>query len=143
MIFKKRFPDYFFLYLITVIAVVVSAISYYHFIIKQDYIVWYEGSCDPTTEKCFVGCSDDACTEEYYYSKVQKYAPDLYKECGKDITDCANANVCLISDRGCYIVYCNVEVDGDVCKFLDSNTEDTSEINQSDSVDSILQNNTI
>jgi hypothetical protein len=80
-------------------------------------MVGYEGVCDPVLNigKCFEGCSDDACTEKYYYSKMVKYAPDLYKECGEDITDCEFANACLSDDRDCSVTYCNPEVESDTC----------------------------
>jgi hypothetical protein len=97
------------------IIIVVGYFSFNRFLIKHDYIVSYEGTCDPIVSKCFVGCEDDSCTTKYFYSKIQKYAPDLYNQCGKDITDCEQANVCIPSDRVCSITYCNPEVDGDIC----------------------------
>ena len=136
--FKIKFPDYFFLYFIVAVAFIVSTVSYYHFVIKQDYVVWYEGYCDPRIDKCFVGCEDDACTEEYYYSEIQKYAPDLYRECGNDITDCEDANVCLIGDRKCSVVYCDTEIHGDICESLDQNSDNVEEIDQANLVEDVL-----
>ncbi|MCX6754839.1 MAG: hypothetical protein NTU81_03370 [Candidatus Nomurabacteria bacterium] len=46
---------------------------------------------------------------------MQKYSLDLYLECGKDITECKNANICLPSDRECSIMYCNPNTKGDIC----------------------------
>lgn len=86
--------------------------------VKYDYLIEYEGECDPATQECFIGCEDDACSEEYYYVKVQKYAADLYAECGKDITDCESANTCLADDRECSIIYCDAETDGGGCETL-------------------------
>jgi hypothetical protein len=77
--------------------------------IKHDYIIGYNGSCDPALGKCFMSCDDDACAKPDYYSEIRKYEPDLYNECGKDITDCKAADVCLPSDHKCSITYCDKE----------------------------------
>ncbi|MFZ2072788.1 MAG: hypothetical protein WAV10_03895 [Minisyncoccia bacterium] len=110
--------------------------------VNHNYIVGYEGACDPITEECFVGCEDDACTTEYYYSKMQKYAPDLLKECGKDITDCEAANICFLEDHDCSLIYCNIEVDGDACENLneESDIQDDSQTG-STSEEDIINNN--
>ena len=135
---KQNFRNHFFFPIITTCILLVGVFSYHRFIINQDYMVGYEGVCDPVvnTSKCFEGCSDDACTEKYYYLKMVKYAPDLYKECGEDITDCESANSCLPSDRECSATYCNAEVEGDTC---------AAEINTQNNKDTIeeasLQNN--
>lgn len=120
---KQNFSDHFFFYILTILVFLSGIFSYNRFIVKQDYRVGYEGICDPTTNinKCFIGCDDDACTEEYYYSKMVKYAPDLYGECGEDITDCEGANFCLPSDRDCSVTYCNPEVEGDNCAMEENN----------------------
>lgn len=110
-----HFRDHIMFYILVPLIIIVSAVSFYRFIIKGNYVVSYQGSCDPTTEKCFVGCEDDACMKESYYTKVQKYAPDLSAECGKDITDCESANVCLSNDRNCSITYCDTETDNNIC----------------------------
>lgn len=112
---------YFFFYILVSLIVVIGGISYYRFIVKHNYLVRYEGVCDPVTEKCFVSCEDDACTKEDYYSEVVKYAPDLYRECGKDITDCEAASMCLPDDRECSITYCNPVLDGDSCATTPTN----------------------
>ncbi len=83
--------------------------SYNRFIIRHDYVVGYEGVCDPATKKCFVGV-DDTNGKEYYYSKMQKYEPDLYAECGANIVDCKEASVCLPNDRKCSITYCDEKI---------------------------------
>src|SRR5574343_131847 len=93
--------------LIPLISIVVF-ISYNRFVINRDYIVEYEGTCDPYTQQCFIGCEDDECAEPYYYSDIRKYAPDLYAECGEDITACEIANVCLPNDQKCSITYCDL-----------------------------------
>jgi hypothetical protein len=93
----------------------VAVASYFRFFIDRDYIVSYEGTCDPQTTTCFSGCKDDNCIETYEYSKVQKYGADLYAECGDDITNCQSANICLPTDRKCSITYCDTKADGVAC----------------------------
>jgi hypothetical protein len=115
MIFKLNIREYFFYYLLLVIILITGVFSYLRFIVRHDYIVYYEGECDPALMSCFVGCKDDECTEKYYYSEVQKYTPDLLRECGVFIDDCAGANVCLPTDQKCSITYCDSEVDGGDC----------------------------
>jgi hypothetical protein len=99
--------NHFFFYTTALLVVAFSISSYSHFIANNNYLIKYEGACDPITQKCFVGCEDEACTNEYYYTKMQKYEPDLYAECGADISDCENASVCLSNDRDCSITYCD------------------------------------
>ncbi len=106
---RINFQSFLFWGVVVVAALVAGIFSYNRFLIKNDYMVGYEGECDPSFESCFVGCEDDECTQEYYYTEVQKYAPDLYKECGKDITDCDAANICLPEDNNCSVTYCNPE----------------------------------
>lgn len=130
---KQNFRNHFFLYVIVTLIFIVGVFSYYRFMIKQDYMVGYEGVCDPATNtnKCFEGCNDDACTEKYYYSKMVKYAPDLYKECGEDITDCESASSCLPGDQGCSVTYCNSEVNGDTCA-VEINTQNEKDATKED-----------
>jgi hypothetical protein len=112
-----NFRDHIFPFILIPAITIVGVISYYRFIVNKDYIVEYEGVCDPEIQQCFVGCEDDECTEQYYYSDMHKYAPDLYAECGEDITDCETASMCLPSDRECSITYCDPMVDGvDACE---------------------------
>jgi hypothetical protein len=101
------FREHFFFYILLLLIVVASIASYYRVFVTNDYIVGYQGTCDPATGKCFMSCSDDACANPTYYSEMRKYEPDLYKECGPDITNCDAANVCLPTDRKCSITYCN------------------------------------
>ena len=113
MTFKIFLKDHSFSFIILFFVIVVTVISYHRFMVRNDYVVSYEGECDPSVSSCFIGCEDDECTTEYYYSKVQKYAPDLYEECGLDITDCDEASVCYPNDGKCSIVYCDPQIDGD------------------------------
>jgi hypothetical protein len=107
--------NHFFLYIILLFVIVVGTLSYYRFLIKHDYNVSYDGQCDPATESCFVNYGDDEGAESMYYSKMQKYAPDLYRECGSNITDCEEASMCLPGDRNCSRVYCDKNNTEDNC----------------------------
>lgn len=134
---KQNFRDHFFSYTIVALILMVGIFSYYRFMIKQDYLVAYEGTCDPAIETCFIGCEDDECTAEYYYSQMVKYAPDLYEECGEDINDCESANVCLSSDRDCSVTYCDPAVDGDdACAAEVSDQSDTDDTQEGPSQES-------
>ena len=104
---KEYFRNYFFFLILILGVVFVVVFSYYRFFVKHDYIIGYHGSCDPAIGKCFMSCDDDACTKPEYYTEMQKYEPDLYRECGNDITNCDIANVCLSTDRKCSITYCS------------------------------------
>lgn len=125
-----NFHEHLLLFIILPLIIVVSIFSYYRFVVNNDYLIGYEGTCDPNTQKCFIGCEDDICTKEYYYSKMTKYGPDLYNECGNDITDCESANICLVNDRGCSITYCDEKLSGNICTIpVDNINEQNNNIN--------------
>ena len=118
---RVSFREHFFYILILLIIIVCTA-SFFRFIVNHDYMVTYERVCDPEKAECFIGCEDDACTTEYYYLKVVKYAPDLLRECGEDIKDCELASHCLPDDKKCSITYCDKNVNGNSCKTSSINT---------------------
>lgn len=126
-----NFRDNIISFILIPLIILIGCISFFRFMVFQDYVVSYEGSCDPSINSCFVGCEDDACTKEYFYFKMQKYAPDLYAQCGKDITNCEVANKCMPDDRKCSIVYCDPEINTDECKYL---TESEKENNDKENV---------
>ena len=122
-----RFRKHVFLFVIVPFVLISAGYSYYRFMVAHDYIVGYEGDCDPAVQKCFVGCNDTnqdigTCTDTYDYAKMKKYAVDLYAECGKDITDCKDASVCLSQDRDCSITYCDSSNSEDTCSTEASST---------------------
>ncbi len=108
----------FFSYTLSLLVILLVIISYYRFMIKHDYVVSYNGECDPVTEKCFINCEDDTCSKIDNYSKMQKYEPDLYRECGADITDCKAASECFSADHNCSVTYCDKNTEGDNCSTL-------------------------
>ncbi len=117
-----KFGDRIIKWFLLLLVVLFVLTSYYRFLVIHDYSVGYETECDPYTQTCFVGCEDDECTSEYYYSKINKYAPNLFEQCGNDITDCEKAHKCLPEDgTQCTITFCNSEINDGTCEDL---TED-------------------
>ncbi len=136
-----NFRDHFLAIALVPAIVVIGIISYNKFIVNHDYIVSYEGVCDPSVQQCFIGCEDEECTEAYYYSKVQKYAQDLYAQCGKDITDCKVANECLLGDRKCSVTFCSPEIDGESTCSSPSGETEAEESEEVSSENSELEEN--
>lgn len=114
------FRQHFFSVTLVTLLVLIAIASYMRFMVLNDYVVAYEGDCDPYTESCFIGCEDDECTEEYYYATIQKYAPNVEAQCGPDITDCDTAYECQPEDGDhCEITYCDPATDGEeACETL-------------------------
>lgn len=108
LLFQHLGKHYFF-YLIIVSIFIVGISSYHRFLNNRDYIVEYEQTCNPNIEICFVGCDDDNCSQKHYYVKIQKYAFNLYAECGEDITNCELAKRCYSGDHKCSVIYCSLE----------------------------------
>lgn len=143
----QSFRENFFTYTLAPLIVVMVVVAYVRFMVLNDYVVAYESDCDPYVESCFVGCEDDECTQEYYYSWVQKYAPNVEAQCGIDITDCDVAYECLPEDGDkCEIIYCNPTIDGkDSCETLTESDsigeelEDFSEEEANKSIESLIE----
>lgn len=103
------------LYALLPLVLISGTASFYRFIVANDYIIEYEGACDPAVESCFVGCEDDECEEPYPYKYMHKYAADVREACGPDIADCEAASVCLPEDTECSIEYCDASDLGEGC----------------------------
>ena len=116
---RMNFRDNIVVYTLVPLITILIIWTYARFMIQHDYIVAYEGACDVATDSCFIGCEDDECTSTYYFAQVRKQANNLYAQCGPNITDCDNANGCLLqNDEGCSVTYCDPEVDGDACETI-------------------------
>lgn len=118
-------------YVLLPVCVLAIAISFYRFMVAGDYVVEYEGECDPITESCFVGCEDEECSEIYYYSWVHKMAIDVQAQCGPNVLECPAANVCLPTDTNCSITYCSPDtlLEDETCEDLEASSvveEETS-----------------
>ncbi len=120
-----HFKKYILLYTILPLLILTVASACYRFVVVQDYTVAYEIDCDPQTSSCFVGCEDEdpafgECNSEYYFAEVQRYAPDLLKLCGEDITDCVEATFCQVGENECSVTFC--EESSEVkCEGVDKN----------------------
>ncbi len=84
--------------------------SYYRFVVIQDYTVGYEGYCDPYSETCFEYCEDEACTEPFHYSWIERHAGTLFNMCGELVPECDAAYEC-IDDATCSISFCDPAAD--------------------------------
>lgn len=98
--------------------------SYLRFVVNEEYMVTYEVPCDANTSSCFVGCSDDTCTEDYFYYTVEKNAHDLRSQCGISILNCEEATACQLSDSHCRIVFCDPS-EAEQCSEVNSGTSST------------------
>ena len=101
MAFLKR---HFFSITIIILFALMAATSFFRFVVNTDYYVSYEGDCDPAFESCYIGCEDDECTEEYYYSYMERHAAELSTICGNDISECDEAYYCPEDES----VYCEI-----------------------------------
>jgi len=108
----------FFGYTILTLTILAVAASYYRFMVLQDYLVSYEGDCDPYTESCYVYCEDEECSEPFYYSIIERNAAEIYARCGADVTTCDAAYACQPDVDVCTITFCNGATDGDECETL-------------------------
>lgn len=115
-----------FLYVLVPVLALVATVSFYRFIVVADYTVEYEGECDPVTERCFVGCEDELCTEEYYYSVIERHATELRAQCGPDISECELAQSCPAGEAGCSIRYCDAGSlgEGESCEEIEPDVEE-------------------
>lgn len=138
-----HFREHAMFFVLVPLIVFVGILSFYRFMVKHDYVVGYQGACDPATGKCFMSCNDDSCTTESYYSEMQKYEPDLFKECGKDITNCEAASVCFSSDRKCSKTYCDKETsdNNNVCQTPFGEQSNIQDSNQTNSINNTSNTN--
>lgn len=123
------FTRHLLLYVLLPVCLGAIIVSYYRFMVADDYLVEYEGACDPYTESCFVGCENEECVDPYYYTKVTKYASDVEAQCGPDFTACEETSVCLPEDRSCEITFCDPETAGDteICEEIEGAEETPAE----------------
>ncbi|MAZ56676.1 hypothetical protein CL653_02710 [bacterium] len=106
------------LFTILPILILSIAASYLRFMVLYDYLVTYEGPCDPEVEVCFEYCETEECDDPFYYSWIEREASELIAICGElDILSCDASQECQISDKTCSISFCNSTVD--------TNCEDT------------------
>lgn len=116
----------------------IGGYSYYRFVAEKHYIVEYEAECDAETTSCFVACEDEECTATYTYQVVRKYASDIYRDCGEDVSTCEAAASCQKSDIFCEVEVCEPDTDettecstpGEVTETPDEVTDLSSETSE-------------
>ncbi len=87
--------------------------SYYHIMIRHDYVVESEIDCDPSVEKCFVYHCDpevEQCTgieeEDTFYYKVARRRASNIPLCDPASEDC-NQFLCSEGEKDCEIRLCD------------------------------------
>lgn len=121
-------------YTLAPLLIFTASYSFYRFIVVNNYLVGFEGSCDPEIHSCFIGCNDDACTDTYYYAKIERNAATVKKQCGADVSVCSVAETCLENEKGCTVTYCDPETDGDSCSAVPSPSTSEAEASTTDTV---------
>jgi hypothetical protein len=106
-----HFKKYILIYTLLPLVLLMVATSYYRFMVLQDYTVGYEGMCDPYESSCYVYCEDEACSEPFYYSWMERNAGMLYDTCGELVTECDAAYECTNDDPTCYESFCKPQVE--------------------------------
>lgn len=115
MQFKKNV----FIIILLPMIIALFAASYIRFMVLHDYMIEYHIECNPQISSCFISCDNDDCSEKSYYAKIKKYAPNIFAQCGKDITNCDNAKVCLPeNDNNCSTLFCNTTISNEECSIL-------------------------
>jgi hypothetical protein len=99
------------IFVVVLLLVLTAGASFYRFAIQKDYVVSYEGDCNPETESCYVDCEDDECTSEYYFTVIERMAWEIYELCGPDVSECDEAYECQSNVDYCEITYCDSEIE--------------------------------
>ncbi|MFZ1655174.1 MAG: hypothetical protein WAT84_05090 [Candidatus Moraniibacteriota bacterium] len=90
------------------------AVSYYRYVVKQDYIVQTEVDCDPYTEACFVYVCDieagDECTgnpveDTAYYKLIRRNAMNM-SLCDPNAEAC-EVSACPSGEAECEVISCD------------------------------------
>ncbi len=127
----RYLKTHFFSCTITLFILFVMSGSYYRFIVKHDYLIYYHVECSPYTETCFVHCEDKECAKPSYYKEIVRKANKIIPLCGQDVSTCEAAKTCPTSEVGCEVTYCNPDTsrieseEGDECENLN-----VSDLNQ-------------
>ena len=111
---------HFFPIIIVLMTILLVSASFLRFMVEHDYLVSFEGDCDPYTQSCYEDCEDDECTEMYYYSVIERSASEVYALCDtQDVSECDAAYECQPDVEYCEVYFCDPEEDGeDVCVSL-------------------------
>ena len=123
-IFKRNI----FFYTTVLLLILTISASYYRFMISYDYLVTYEGDCDPYSSVCYQYCEDDECTEPFHHTWMTRGAATLKENCDEDITMCDFAYECTPTEEFCEIAYCDLELEADECELLEEADQPSEEI---------------
>lgn len=118
-----KLGENFLFYALFALVLLTASASYFRYMVLHDYLVAYEGECDPATNHCYVGCDNEECSEEYYYAIVTREATEIERLCGIDISDCEAANSCTVAETDCSISFCDINTEADSCE--DINIKDS------------------
>lgn len=120
--FGKHIKRYILLYVTVILLMLLVGSAYLRFFVLNDYIIAYEGDCDPYTESCYLFCEDESCTEPFYYSIIERNAAEVQALCNtSDVTTCDDAYFCPDDGTFCSVEYCDQTESSDECEYL---TED-------------------
>lgn len=109
--------EHFFSVIIITLLVLLATASFYRFVVINDYLVSFEGECDPYSESCYEACENDKCEKMYYYSIIERNAAETRQLCGTtNVLECDAAYECQPDVEICSITYCDPEIEGnDYC----------------------------
>ena len=94
-----------------ILMILVFAYTAYKFLLKKDYLLYAQVSCNPVTESCFVYECDpevEECEEDTSYFKVIYKKAYLAPTCDNEDTECPELS-CEIGEENCDVVYCSEE----------------------------------
>jgi len=123
----------FFLIVFFSLVSVVMVVSYYKYMVLNDYYIKIQTDCDPSIETCFVAvcepssdteCPSDPALQTQYYKFIEKKAVNI-PLCNQSETDCP-----LLScekNEDCRVIFCdeNIVPEGESCSdqiFVDEQT---------------------
>lgn len=124
----RHFRKHFFAYTLVLFTTLAVGATYYRFMVTYDYLVSYEGDCDPYTQDCFLYCEDETCSDPFYYSIIERHAAEIRTLCGKDVTTCDEAYICQESVEICSFTYCDPLINEGECEML-TEEDYTNELN--------------
>lgn len=116
------------LYVLGPLLILTVGASYYRYMVSYDYLVRYEGDCDPYTEICFQYCEDESCNDPSYYTWITREASVIKANCVEnDVTLCEFAYTCEAGEENCTITHCDTASDTDECEFLEESDRPQTE----------------
>ncbi len=111
-------------------------VTYFKFVVAQDYLIESETSCDPSTESCFaVKCDPEGeiCTgnpevDTSFSKRISRLAKNI-PLCDPANPDCA-ALSCPEGEIGCTVTYCDpvIPEEGTACSDPSTFTSDSEEV---------------